>query len=71
MLLVTLEYDQAEMVGPPFSVPTEEMMRNYRDSFAIEQLHGEDIIDEQPRWRKVGLTALRESVFALARQRNP
>jgi len=67
MLLVTLEYDQAEMLGPPFSVPTDEVLQRYRDAFSIQMLETNNIIDEGPRWRKVGLSALQESVFSLTR----
>ncbi len=69
MLLITLEYDQAEMLGPPFSVPTEEVSRYYADAFAVNLLECNDIIDERPRWRKVGLTALNESIFRLDSRR--
>ena len=65
MLLITLEYDQAEMLGPPFSVPTDEVFQRYADAFSINLLECNDVIDERPRWRKVGLTALSESVFRL------
>ncbi len=68
MLLITLDYDQAEMIGPPFSVPTAEVLRRYGDAFSIDSLECNDIIDEGPRWRKVGLTALSESVFRLDRR---
>ena len=67
MLLITLEYDQAEMKGPPFSVPTEEVYQYYSDAFSINLLECNNIIDERPRWREVGLTALSESVFRLDR----
>jgi len=67
MLLITLAYDQAEMRGPPFAVPTDEVHQYYSDQFAINLLESNDIIDESPRWRKVGLTSLRESVFRLDR----
>ena len=67
MLLITLEYDQKEMTGPPFSVPTEEMFRHYADTFSIHMLESSSIIDERPRWRKVGLTGLTESIFRLDR----
>jgi thiopurine S-methyltransferase len=67
MLLVTLEYDQAEMLGPPFSVPTGEVYQYYADAFSINLLARNDVIDARPRWRKVGLTALSESVFQLDR----
>ena len=65
MLLITLEYDTAEMRGPPFSVPRDEVLQEYNGRFEIELLDHESIIDERPRWRKVGLTALEESVFRL------
>jgi len=67
MLLITLEYDQAEMRGPPFSVPTDEVLQRYQDAFTIQLLEARDIVDHGPRWRKVGLTSLNESVFSLVR----
>lgn len=67
MLLITLDYDQSEMTGPPFAVPTAEVQKFYADSFDIRELEISSIIDERPRWRKVGLTALTESVFRLDR----
>jgi len=67
MLLITLEYDQAEMQGPPFSVPADEVYQYYSEAFSINLLESNDIIDERPRWRQVGLTALGESVFRLDR----
>lgn len=65
MLLITLEYDQSEMLGPPFSVPTDEVYRYYSAAFSVNLLESDEIVDERPRWRKVGLSALRESVFHL------
>ena len=67
MLLITLEYDQAEMQGPPFAVPTDEVYQSYGDTFSIQLLESNDVIDERPRWRNAGLTALGESVFRLDR----
>jgi thiopurine S-methyltransferase len=67
MLLITLEYDQSEMLGPPFSVPSEEVYQYYAEAFSVNLLESHDIIDERPRWRKVGLSALWESVFRLDR----
>ena len=67
MLLITLEYDQAEMRGPPFAVPTDEVYQRYEEAFSIQLLECNDVIDERPRWRKAGLTTLSESVFRLDR----
>ena len=61
------EYDQAEMQGPPFSVPADEVLKRYQNEFSIHTLETNNIIDERPRWRKVGLSALQESVFGLTR----
>ena len=69
MLLITLEYDQSEMTGPPFSVPTDEVYRYYSAAFSVNLLESNEIVDERPRWRKVGLSALRESVFHLESNR--
>ena len=65
MLLITLEYDQAEMTGPPYAVWEQEVRDNYAGRYEIELLERSDIIDERERWRKVGLTALGEIVFRL------
>ena len=67
MLLVTLDYDQSEMEGPPFGVRAEEIYRYYSEAFSITLLESQDILDERPRWREAGLTALGESVFRLDR----
>ena len=65
MLLITLEYDPAEMRGPPFAAWEEEVRRYYAGAFSIDLLERNSIIDERPRWRKVGLTALDEVVYLL------
>lgn len=65
MLLITLEYDQAEMTGPPYAVWEQEVRDNYGGRYDIELLERGSIIDERERWRKVGLTALGEVVFRL------
>jgi len=67
VLLISLEYDQQEMQGPPFSVPTDEILQRYGGHFSIKLLETNSIIDERPRWRQVGLSALQESVFSLTR----
>jgi thiopurine S-methyltransferase len=67
MLLITMEYDQSEMEGPPFAVPSKEIYNYYEKAFSINLLQSESIIDERPRWRQAGLSALRESVFRLDR----
>lgn len=67
MLMIALDYDQAQMSGPPFAVPAEEIQRYYSAAFSINLLESRDILDERPRWRQAGLTALSEAVFRLDR----
>jgi thiopurine S-methyltransferase len=64
-LLVTLDYPQDEMSGPPFSVSTAEVKSLYSPRYSIEQVHSEDCLAEQPRFRDKGLTRLDEHVFVL------
>ena len=65
MLLITLDYDQAEMSGPPFAVPDEEVERLFTDGFAIEHLETRDALN--PMFRARGLGAMTETAFALTR----
>jgi thiopurine S-methyltransferase len=67
MLLITMDYEQSEMRGPPFAVPGEEIYRYYDDAFSINLIESNDIIDERPRWREAGLSGLSELVFRLDR----
>ncbi len=68
MLLITLEYDQTEMRGPPFATLNEEVSQFYQEVFSIDVLHRLSVIDERPRWRDVGLTSLVEVVCRLRRR---
>lgn len=66
-LLVTLAYDQSEMVGPPFSVSEENVNELFSENFSIEKLCFKDIIDDEPRMKNRGLTSLVETVYKLTR----
>ena len=68
MLLIALEYDQNEMIGPPYAVWEDEVRENYQPRYEVNLLERNNIIDERERWRKVGLTALGEVVFRLEPQ---
>lgn len=65
MLLITLEYRQALMQGPPYAVSEAELRQNYQPAYALSLLERNEIIDERPRWREAGLDALAEAVFRL------
>jgi thiopurine S-methyltransferase len=65
MLLITLDYPQAEMRGPPFAVTREEVERLYGGHWRIEEIHDEDCLADEPRMRKKGLSRLHERVYLL------
>ena len=68
ILLVTFDYPQAEMQGPPFSVSPGEVKILYGKYAEIRQLAGENILKQNPRFEARGLTRLQENVFLLTRR---
>lgn len=68
VLLVTLDYPQTEMEGPPFAVAAGEVERLFGIDFHITALGGQDILAENPRFQARGLTRLREEVYRLVRR---
>lgn len=66
ILLVTLEYDQNEMTGPPFSVTEKEIKDLYHAHYqTIEILTDQDILDDYPQFREKGLSSLEEKVYLI------
>jgi thiopurine S-methyltransferase len=43
-LLVTYEYDQTLMAGPPFSISQEEVNQHYRDSYDLSLIASTDVV---------------------------
>ena len=65
MLLVTLDYPQHEMEGPPFAVSSQDLERYFGASHRIERLAVCDALITNPVFRERGLTKMDEMVFAL------
>jgi thiopurine S-methyltransferase len=65
ILLVTFEYPQHEMQGPPFSVSADEVEALYRGYAGVQLLASSDALAQNPRFLQRGLTRLRENVFQL------
>jgi thiopurine S-methyltransferase len=66
ILLITLDYDPAEMDGPPFAVTEEEVGRLFSDGFTVEHLQTREFVPEQ-FLRDRGLTTMREGAFVITR----
>ena len=65
VLLVTMDYNQSEMDGPPFAVGEDEVATLYQNAFEIEQVGKEDVLAANPRFRERGLSRLTEKVYVL------
>ena len=69
VLLVTLEYDQSVLAGPPFAVGEAEVRALYQATHEVELLYTRDALAETSRWRERGLTWLLERVYRLSPHR--
>ncbi|MDD2913835.1 MAG: thiopurine S-methyltransferase [Gallionella sp.] len=65
ILLITFDYPQAEMPGPPFAVSVGEVEELYRGYANVKLLAQLDVLPQQPRFRERGLSSLRENIFLL------
>lgn len=65
ILLVTLEYDQQEMGGPPFAVHEAEVRALYEGKYQVDRLLAINALDDEPGFRQRGLTRLAEKVYLL------
>lgn len=70
-LLITLEYNQAQMKGPPFSVTEAEVRKLFDPELQVETLNALDVLAEHPRFQARGLTALSERIYRLYRGPEP
>lgn len=70
-LLLTLEYAQEQMDGPPFSVPEAEVMQRYGPGWRVQRLERRDILAQDPGFAARGLTALDTAVYRLERTAHP
>jgi thiopurine S-methyltransferase len=66
-LLVTMEYPQEQMKGPPFSVAADEVDRLYAQHHEIRPLSRQNVLANEPRLRSRGVTQLHEVCYRLTR----
>ena len=65
ILLITFEYPQLEMQGPPFSVSVNEVEDLFSEYSRICLLAQRDILDQYPRFYERGVSQLYENIFLL------
>ncbi len=67
-LLITFDYDQTQMDGPPFAVPSLEVYQLFADEWEITNCSQQDVIKTHPGLQARGLTSLTETCWHLKRQ---
>ncbi|MNF73495.1 Thiopurine S-methyltransferase [compost metagenome] len=67
-LMVTLDYEQARLDGPPFSVPVAEVRRRLEAGWDVELLERNDVLEKNWKFASRGLDSLHEPVFRLRRR---
>jgi thiopurine S-methyltransferase len=65
VLLITFDYPQAEMSGPPFAVSVEEVESLYSPHAQVRLLAQVDALAATPRFQERGLSRLHENIFLL------
>ena len=66
MLLVTLEYEQKQVAGPPFSVPEAEVRSLYGERCSVEVLDAAEARELPPKFDGV---SARERVYQVVKER--
>lgn len=67
-LMVTLDYEQARLDGPPFSVSEAEVRQRLEAGWEVELLERNDVLEKNWKFASRGLNALHEPVFRLRRK---
>lgn len=65
VLLVTFDYDQAKMEGPPFSVPEAQVLALFGERCRVERLETLEYDEQRPRFRDAGVDRVREEAWLL------
>lgn len=68
-LLITFEYPEDSMKGPPFSIPEDEVRG--QPWFSVETLEREDVIGSYDELREAGVHYLIETAYRLTRNEHP
>lgn len=66
-LVVTLEYPQAQMDGPPFAVLAAEVRELFVEGWEVGEVERLDVLAENPKFLQRGVSHLDEVVFTLRR----
>jgi thiopurine S-methyltransferase len=65
-ILITLDYDQTQMSGPPFAVLDDEVQRLLGGSWELKILEDQDVLGESWKFLEAGVTRLEERVYRVS-----
>ncbi len=68
ILLITLEYDQSRVAGPPFSVLESEVELLFRDRARCSCIGGVDTVELPPKFGAAGIESVRETVYHIVKE---
>lgn len=66
-LLITIDYLQNEMKGPPFAIGPEMVATQFSPKFAVRELEYRDILAAEPKFAQRGLSKMYTGVFELTK----
>ncbi|WP_205340142.1 thiopurine S-methyltransferase [Denitrificimonas caeni] len=64
-LLLTMDYPQQQMKGPPFAVPPEQVEQLLGEAFTVECTEERDILEQEWRFKAVGITRMFDYVYCV------
>jgi len=67
IFLITLEYNQADMSGPPFSVDHNQVQQLYAPHFKVEILDEIDVLEQHQKFKERGLNYLIERIYRITK----
>lgn len=67
-LLITLDYDQSILPGPPHAVGREEVHGLFSDGWQVEEVASEHTRARSPKFKEHGIEAVEQTVYQMKRQ---
>lgn len=64
-MLVTLDYDQSQMDGPPFALSDAEVHAHYDALYTLTLAEERELIEQEPRFKARGLTSFKQRLYFL------
>ncbi|WP_268797287.1 thiopurine S-methyltransferase [Pseudomonas huanghezhanensis] len=67
-LLITLDYEQSQIAGPPFAVPEDEVVQLLSPEWRLKLIAEKNVLQDSRKFLQAGATRLSEQVYSLFRR---